>query len=159
MKELLELIENNPRYSIKKLAVMLGTDEEKVEEAIKTLEKDRVIISYKTLINWDKTDVQKVTAFIELKVRPQYEQGFDAIAEEIYKYEQVKTVWLMSGGFDLGLIVEGKTMKEVALFVAEKLAPMDTVVSTGTHFVLKTYKDCGVVFEKKFGDERGYVSL
>ena len=159
MRELLELIENNPKYTAAKLATMLGLETEKVEEAIKKLEKDRVILSYKTLINWDKTDVEKVTAFIELKVRPQFEQGFDAIAEEIYKYEQVKTVWLMSGGFDLGLIVEGKTMKEVALFVAEKLAPLDTVLSTGTHFVLKTYKDCGVIFDKKFGDERGYVSL
>ena len=159
MRELLELIENNPKYTAQKLATMLNMDVEKVEEAIKKLEKDRVILSYKTLINWDKTDAEKVTAFIELKVRPQFEQGFDAIAEEIYKYEQVKTVWLMSGGFDLGLIVEGKTMKEVALFVAEKLAPLDTVLSTGTHFVLKTYKDCGVIFDKKFGDERGYVSL
>ena len=159
MRELLELIENNPKYTAAKLATMLDMDVEKVEEAIKKLEKDRVILSYKTLINWDKTDAEKVTAFIELKVRPQFEQGFDAIAEEIYKYEQVKTVWLMSGGFDLGLIVEGKTMKEVALFVAEKLAPLDTVLSTGTHFVLKTYKDCGVIFDKKFGDERGYVSL
>jgi len=159
MNELLEVIENNPKHTAAKLATMLGMETEKVEEAIKKLEKDRVILSYKTLINWDKTDVEKVTAFIELKVRPQFEQGFDAIAEEIYKYDQVKTVWLMSGGFDLGLIVEGKTMKEVALFVAEKLAPLDAVVSTGTHFVLKTYKDCGVVFEKKFGDERGYVSL
>ncbi len=159
MKELLEIIENNSRISAEKIAVMLDMKCEDVEKIIKKYEEERVILGYKTLVNWEKTDVEKVTAFIELKVTPQFEQGFDAIAAKIYKYEQVKTVWLMSGSFDIGLIVEGKNMKDVALFVAEKLAPMNQVISTGTHFVLRTYKDCGVVFDKKTGDERGIVSL
>lgn len=159
MKELLDVIENNSRISAEKIAVMLDMKCEDVEKIIKRYEEERVILGYKTLINWEKTDAEKVTAFIELKVTPQFEQGFDAIAAKIYKYEQVKTVWLMSGNFDIGLIIEGKNMKEVALFVAEKLAPMNQVISTGTHFVLRTYKDSGVVFNKKAGDERGIVSL
>ena len=159
MKELLDIIENNSRISAEKIAVMLDMKCEDVEKIIKKYEEERVILGYKTLINWEKTDVDKVTAFIELKVTPQFEQGFDAIAAKIYKYEQVKTVWLMSGSFDIGLIIEGKNMKDVALFVAEKLAPMNQVISTGTHFVLRTYKDSGVVFDKKIGDERGSVSL
>lgn len=159
MKELLDIIENNSRISAEKIAVMLDMKCEDVEKIIKKYEEERVILGYKTLINWEKTDVDKVTAFIELKVTPQFEQGFDAIAAKIYKYEQVKTVWLMSGSFDIGLIIEGKNMKDVALFVAEKLAPMNQVISTGTHFVLRTYKDSGVVFDKKIGDERGIVSL
>ena len=159
MNELLNIIENNSRISAEKIAVMLDMKCEDVEEVIKKYEQERIIMGYKTLINWEKTDAEKVTAFIELKVTPQFEQGFDAIAAKIYKYEQVKTVWLMSGSFDIGLIIEGKTMKEVALFVAEKLAPMNQVISTGTHFVLRTYKDCGVIFDKKIGDERGFVSL
>ena len=159
MKKLLDIIENNSRISAEKIAVMLDMKCEDVEKIIKKYEEERVILGYKTLINWEKTDVDKVTAFIELKVTPQFEQGFDAIAAKIYKYEQVKTVWLMSGSFDIGLIIEGKNMKDVALFVAEKLAPMNQVISTGTHFVLRTYKDFGVVFDKKTGDERGIVSL
>ncbi len=159
MNELLNILENNSRLSAEKIAVMLDMKSEEVEAVIKKYEEERIIMGYKTLVNWEKTDAEKVTAFIELKVTPQFEQGFDAIAAKIYKYEQVKTVWLMSGSFDIGLIVEGKSMKDVALFVAEKLAPMNQVISTGTHFVLRTYKDCGVVFNKKIGDERGFVSL
>ena len=159
MKELLNIIENNSHISAEKIAVMLDMKCEDVEKIIKKYEEERVILGYKTLVNWEKTDAEKVTAFIELKVTPQFEQGFDSIAAKIYNYEQVKTVWLMSGSFDIGLIVEDKNMKDVALFVAEKLAPMNQVISTGTHFVLGTYKDCGVVFDKKTGDERGYVSL
>lgn len=159
MNELLNILENNSRLSAEKIAVMLDMKSEEVEAVIKKYEEERIIMGYKTLVNWEKTDAEKVTAFIELKVTPQFEQGFDAIAAKIYKYEQVKTVWLMSGSFDIGLIVEGKSMKDVALFVAEKLAPMNQVISTGTHFVLRTYKDCGVVFDKKIGDERGFVSL
>lgn len=159
MKELLSILENNPRASEETIAAMLNTDVGAVSAAIKQYEKNNVIMGYKTLINWENTDAEKVTAFIELKVTPQRGQGFDKIAERIYQYDKVKTLWLMSGSFDIGLIIEGKTMKDVALFVAEKLAPMEQIISTGTHFVLRVYKDSGTVFGKVTPDERGSVSL
>lgn len=156
---ILELLEESCRYSPQDMAVMLGTDVEVVTEAIKALEDEKIICGYKTLINWDKVESKElVTALIEVKVTPQRGEGFDKIAQRIYNYKEVKSVYLMSGGFDLTVIVEGKTMKEVAYFVGQKLAPLETVLSTGTHFVLKKYKDHGIPFEETKKDERMMIS-
>ena len=142
-----------------KIAQMLGITEERVNDEIKKLEKDNVIVGYKTLINWDKTEIEVVDAIIELRVTPQRGEGFDKIAERIYKYPQVKSLYLMSGAYDLGVIIEGKTMKEVALFVAQKLAPMDSIISTATHFILKKYKEEGIVFNDDEKDTRQVITL
>ena len=157
--KILELIEQNSRYSAADIALMLGLEEQEVVDSIKEMEKDKIICGYKTLINWDKVEHREVvTALIEVKVTPQRGEGFDKIAERIYRFSEVKAVYLMSGGFDLTVIIEGKTMKEVALFVGQKLAPLDAVLSTGTHFVLNKYKDHGVIFEEIKKDERMIVS-
>ena len=159
MDEILEILEKNGRASEQDIARMLGKSVEEIRAAIKKFEDDNVIVGYNTLINWEKSDTETVTALIELKVTPQRGQGFDKVAERIYRYPQVKACYLMSGGFDLTVIIEGKSMKEVALFVAEKLAPLEAVLSTATHFVLKKYKDKGVIFEDKGGDDREAVIL
>ena len=157
--KILELLEQNSRYSAADIALMLGLEEQEVVDSIKEMEKDKIICGYKTLINWDKVEHREVvTALIEVKVTPQWGEGFDKIAERIYRFSEVKAVYLMSGGFDLTVIIEGKTMKEVALFVGQKLAPLDAVLSTGTHFVLNKYKDHGVIFEEIKKDERMIVS-
>ena len=137
MEEILEILEHNSKASADEIAVMLGLPVEEVAAAIKKYEADKVIVGYSTLINWDKTQKEKVTALIEVKVTPQRGLGFDKIADRIYKYPEVTACYLMSGGFDLTVIIEGRTMKEVALFVSEKLAPLESVLSTATHFVLK----------------------
>lgn len=159
MDEILEILEKNGRASEQEIARMLGKSVEEVRTAIKKLEEDNIIVGYNTLINWEKSDTETVTALIELKVTPQREQGFDKVAERIYRYPQVNACYLMSGGFDLTVIIEGKSMKEVALFVAEKLAPLEGVLSTATHFVLKKYKDKGVIFEEKSKDDREALIL
>ncbi len=142
-----------------KIAQMLGVTEEEVSSEIDSLERDNVIVGYKALINWDKTDEEVVNAIIELRVTPQRGEGFDKIAERIYKYPQVKSLYLMSGAYDLGVIIEGKTMREVALFVAQKLAPMDSILSTATHFILKKYKEEGIVFNDDEKDTRQVITL
>ncbi|MBR0089276.1 MAG: Lrp/AsnC family transcriptional regulator, partial [Clostridia bacterium] len=148
MDEILKILDKEKNnISRAKIAQMLGTDKAEVAEAIERLEKENVIVGYKTIVNWDKTDREVVTALIDLRITPQRGEGFDKVAERIYKYPQVKSLYLMSGAYDLSVTIEGKTMKEVALFVAQKLAPMDSVISTATHFVLKKYKDEGIVFE------------
>lgn len=157
-EELLKLIEKNHKLNIKDIAVMLCVDETTVMNEISNMEKEKIICGYHTLINWDKTSTEKVTALIELKVTPQRGQGFDKIAERIYNFDQVNSVYLMSGGFDLTVIIEGKTMKEVAMFVSEKLAPMDAVLSTATHFVLKKYKDHGTVLAGTSKSERMVIT-
>ncbi len=159
MDEILEILEKNARASVEEIALMLDKSVEEVKETIKKLEEDNVIVGYNTLINWDRSSKENVTALIEVKVTPQRGQGFDKVAERIYQYPQVKACYLMSGGFDLTVIIEGKDMKEVALFVAEKLAPLESVLSTATHFVLKKYKDEGVIFEKKNKDDREALIL
>ncbi len=159
MKQILEILEKNSHLSPEQIAVMLDRDVEAVKKEIVDLEERGVIVGYQTLVDWDKAETERVTAFIELRVTPQRGEGFDKIAERIYQYDQVKTVWLMSGSFDIGLICEGKSMKEVALFVAEKLAVMPSVISTGTHFVLKTYKQSGIIYDKPQKDERSVISL
>lgn len=159
MKQILEILERNSHITPEQIAIMLDRNVNDVKKEICKLEENGVIVGYKTLVDWEKAESERVTAFIELRVTPQRGEGFDKIAERIYQYEQVKTVWLMSGSFDIGLICEGKSMKEVALFVAEKLAPMPFVISTGTHFVLKTYKDSGIIYDKPHKDERSVITL
>lgn len=157
--EILRLIENNSRLTANDIAVMLGEDEKVVATTIREMEKAQIICGYNTLINWDHTDRHDiVTALIEVRVTPQRGEGFDKVAERIYQFNEVKSVYLMSGGFDFTVIIEGKTMKEVAMFVGQKLAPLESVLSTATHFVLKKYKDYGVIFEDEKKDERMMVS-
>lgn len=157
--ELLCILAENCRLTNEQIAVMLGTTEAEVSEAIKELEERNIVLGYPALIDWEKTDEDVVMAYIEVKVTPQRGQGFDRVAERIYQYPQVKTCILMSGGFDLFVVVEGKSMKEVALFVAEKLATIESVLSTATHFVLKKYKEKGVIYEQKYKDNREAVVL
>ena len=157
-KEILYYIEKNSRANLGELAVLLGTDEVTVANEIAEMEKDKVICGYHTLIDWDKTSVDKTTALIEVRVTPQRGQGFDNIAERIYNYPEVQSVYLISGAYDLLVILEGKTLKEVASFVSDKLSTLDTVISTATHFILKKYKDDGIILAKKSKDERMLVT-
>ena len=157
--EILRLLESNSRLTADDIAVMIGKDVATVRAAITEMENAQIICGYNTLINWEHTDCNEVvTALIEVIVTPQRGEGFDKVAERIYQYNEVKSVYLMSGGFDFTVIIEGKTMKEVALFVGQKLAPLESVLSTATHFVLKKYKDYGVVFEEEKKDGRMIVS-
>lgn len=160
MEEILEILEKNSKYNEEEIAIMTGKTVEEVKNAIKKYEEDNVIVGYTTLINWDKTSKDSVVALIEVKVTPQRGEGFDKVAERIYRFSQVRACYLMSsGGFDLNVIVEGKSMKEVALFVAEKLAVQESVLSTSTHFILKRYKDKGTIFEKKVRDNREAIII
>ena len=159
MEQILEILEKDSRITPEQIAVMLDKDPAAVAAAIKSYEQDGTIVGYKTLVNWEKTMKESVTAFIELKVTPQFGEGFDKIAKKIYQHDCVRSIYLMSGGFDLAVTVEGRTLKEVALFVSERLAPMDSVISTSTHFVLKKYKDYGVVFAQEPEDERRMITL
>ncbi|MBR1758043.1 MAG: Lrp/AsnC family transcriptional regulator [Lachnospiraceae bacterium] len=143
-EEILKILDRNSRVSAADIASMLGVNEDLVQFEIAKMEAEQVICGYPTLINWEKTDSEKVTALIEVKVTPQRGQGFDRIAKRIYQYEEVDAVYLMSGGFDLTVIIEGKNIREVAQFVSDKLAPMEAVISTATHFVLKKYKEHGM---------------
>ena len=159
MKKILELLERDAKLTAEQVAVMLDRDPIAVAAQIKDFEEKHIIVGYKTVVNWENTDHEPVSAMIELKVTPQRGEGFDEVAKRIYQYEEVASVYLMSGGFDLTVIIEGKTMKEVALFVAEKLAPMEQVLSTATHFVLKKYKVDGVILNDKPEDTREVISL
>lgn len=154
MEKLLRLLEKNARLSNAELAVMLNTDEETVAKEIAALEKEGVIRGYKALIDWDRTDREYVTALIELRITPKKDTGFDGIAEKIMKFEEVETICLMSGGFDLMVMVNGRTFKDVAMFVAKRLSSLDSVVSTATHFVLRRYKEKNVLFLSEEKDER-----
>ncbi len=159
MDEILEILEKNARASEEEIALMLNKSVDEVRQTIKKLEEENVIVGYNTLINWEKSSKETVIALIEVKVTPQRGQGFDKVAERIYRYPQVKACYLMSGGFDLTVIIEGNSMKEVALFVAEKLAPLESVLSTATHFVLKKYKEEGITFEQSDKDDREALIL
>ena len=143
---LLKLLEENPRLTVAQLAQMADIPLTEAEATIHECEQNHTILGYRTMIDWDKTDLEAVTAFIEVKLQPQRGEGFDRIAERIYQYDEVESVYLMSGSFDLTVIISGRTLKEVAMFVATKLAPMEGVTATATHFVLKKYKDQGVEF-------------
>ena len=152
--EMLTVIERNSRINIKELAVLLDSEETLIANEIQDMETEGVICGYHTLIDWSKTSGERVNALIEVKVSPQRGIGFDSIAERIYKYPEVNSVYLMSGGFDLMVIIEGRTMQDVAGFVTMKLSTLDTVLSTSTHFILKKYKDYGTVLAKKREDIR-----
>lgn len=155
---ILDVLEKNSRIDLADLALMLGESEAAVANEIADMEKEHIICGYNTLIDWDKTGRDMVTALIEVKVTPQRGNGFDAIAERIYNYDEVNSLYLMSGNFDLTVIIEGKTMKDVALFVSSKLASLESVLSTSTHFVLKKYKDHRTVLDAPHKDERMLVS-
>ena len=152
-EELLAIIEKNSRIDLKELAVILGTDEATVANEIAKMEQEHIICGYHTLI-----DIEKVSALIEVRVTPQRGQGFDSIAERIYKYPEVRSVYLMSGAYDLMVILEGKTLREVSNFVSDKLSTLDSVLSTATHFILKKYKDHGTAFATKKEDEREMIT-
>lgn len=155
MDKILKLLEDDATLTAKQIAVMLDKEVGDIKKAISAYEKDGVILGYKTIIDWDKTDREYVTALIEVKLTPQKDLGFDRVAEKIYGYPEVQSLYLMSGAYDLAVFIEGKTMKEVAYFVAQKLAPIDSVISTATHFVLRKYKDKGVVYGGIEEDLRG----
>ncbi|MBQ4220206.1 MAG: Lrp/AsnC family transcriptional regulator [Butyrivibrio sp.] len=157
-EEILTIIEKNSRINVQELSVLIGSEEITVANELKALEDEGVICGYHTMVDWSKTSIDKVNALIEVKVTPQRGIGFDNIAERIYKYPEVKSVYLMSGGFDLMVILEGKTLQEVAGFVNNKLATLDTVLSTATHFILKKYKDHGTILTRKYEDTREKIT-
>ena len=159
MESLLDLLDKHGNLSIEEMATMLDRSSDEVAAELDEYKKAGIIVGNKLIINWHKTAREFVTALIEVKVTPQFGRGFDEIAERFYQYSQVKSVYLMSGGFDIALIIEGRTLTEVALFVAQKLAPMDTVISTATHFVLKKYKEDGLMLELPKHDERQVISF
>ena len=153
-ERILAIIEKNSRIDISELAVIMGEPEIEVANELKKLEEEGIICGYHTMIDWEKTNLVKVTALIEVRVTPQRGQGFDNIAERIYKYPEVNSVYLISGGYDLLITLEGRSLKEVSQFVSDKLSPLESVLSTATHFILKKYKDHGTILAKKSADER-----
>ncbi len=153
-EQLLQIIEKNSRIDIAELAVILGAEEIDIANELKKMEEEGIICGYHTLIDWEKTTIEKVSALIEVRVTPQRGQGFDSIAERIYKYPEVNAVYLISGGYDLLVSLEGKSLKDVSGFVSDKLSTLDSVLSTATHFILKKYKDHGTILGKKKVDER-----
>ena len=157
-EEILRLLEKNSRIDIKEIAILVGKTETEVANEIAQMEKEGIIRGYYTSINWDNTNDERVSALIEVKVTPQRGIGFDKIAERISKFDEVKSVYLMSGGFDFTVILEEKTMKEIAQFVTSKLSTLDEVLNTATHFVLKKYKDYGVTMMEEHKDERMLVT-
>jgi DNA-binding Lrp family transcriptional regulator len=159
MDKILKALEDNATLTPEQLAVMFNKEQGEIKDLIRKYEADGVILGYKAMIDWDKTDREYVTALIEVKMTPQRDRGFDRVAEKIYNYPEVQSLYLMSGGYDLCLVIEGKTMKEVAYFVAQKLAPIEYVISTATHFVLRKYKDKGVIYGAEQVDERGFGNL
>lgn len=157
-EKILTIIEKNCRIEVKELAAMLGVTEVDIMNEMEQMEKEGVICGYHTLIDWEKTSVDKVNALIEVRVTPQRGRGFDSIAERIYNYPEVHAVYLISGGYDLLISLEGKSLKEISNFVSDKLSALDSVLSTATHFILKKYKDHGTVLGKQEIDERMQVT-
>ncbi len=155
----LKILADDARCTVEDISTMTGMSEEEVKKNIKELEEAGIIRGYKTVIDWEKLDNASVSALIELKVIPQEEYGFEKIAETVMKYREVETVYLMSGSYDLTVIVKGKTFQEVAMFVAKELATMHGVTSTATHFVLRRYKELDVVLVGEDKDDRGAYSL
>ena len=159
MKEkILNYIEKNSRVDLKELAVLLGMEPVDVANALEEMEKEGIICGYHTLIDWDKVTEDRVNALIEVRVTPQRGRGFDDIAERIYKYPEVEACYLMSGGYDLMIFLEGKSLKQVSTFVTEKLSTLESVMSTTTHFILRKYKDHGTIMHQKYEDERMIVT-
>ena len=153
-EKILDILEKNAKLGASEIAAMLGEDEERVAAEIERLEEEHVICGYRTVINWNRTDEEKADAFIEVKVSPQRGVGFDQIAERIWQYPEVSSIQLISGSFDFAVFIQGRSMREVAMFVSEKLSTIDGVLSTSTQFVLKNYKDHGILIEGPKKDER-----
>lgn len=153
-EKILGYIEKNSRVDMKELAVLLGMNEVDVANELAAMEAEGIICGYHTLIDWDKVTEDRVSALIEVRVTPQRGKGFDDIAERIYKYPEVEATYLISGGYDLLVILEGKSLRQISTFVSEKLSTLDSVISTATHFVLKKYKDHGTIMHQKYEDER-----
>ena len=151
---ILNILTEDARTPISQIAVMLGEDEAKIADTIARLERQRIILKYPALVNWERVDVDRVEAMIEVRVTPQRGEGFEAIAEQIYRFDEVSSVYLMSGGYDLLVNMKARTMRQLALFVAEKLSTIEHVISTATHFVLRKYKDQGVVMDESEEDLR-----
>ena len=157
MKKLLQLLEDDCTLTHAQLASMSGLTEAEVAAAIKKYEEERVILGYTAIVDWDRTDRESVTALIEVNVTPQRGEGFDRVAQRIYQYDEVESVYLMSGSFDLTVIISGRSLKEVALFVGEKLAPLEDDTGTATHFILKKYKEKHLIFQKQEVQEERFV--
>ena len=153
-EKILTFIEKNSRIDLKELAIILGVDEAAVVNELQKMEEEHIICGYHTLIDWDKTGIEKVTALIEVRVTPQRGMGFDKVAERIYNYPEVNSVYLISGSFDFMVTIEGRTLREVSQFVSDKLSPLESVLSTKTNFILKKYKDHGTVMAEQKKDER-----
>src|SRR6478736_5183239 len=156
--KVLNLLKEDARRTPALLSTLLGESEDKIKNAVAQLEQDHVIVKYATIVNWSKVDDEKVTALIEVQITPERGRGFDAIAERIYLYPEVKSVYLMSGAYDLLVEIEGSTLKAVAAFVSNKLSSIDRVLSTKTHFILKKYKQDGIIFEDHEDDQRLLIS-
>jgi DNA-binding Lrp family transcriptional regulator len=159
LKEILKILEKDSRTTTKQIATMTGSSEDEVAKLIKKAEAERTILKYKTMINWDKVGDEQVRALIEVKVTPQRDVGFDSIAERIYRFPQAHTVYLVSGTYDLAVLVIGRSMHEIADFVTQKLAPIEGVQGTATHFLLKRYKEDGEILEEGEGNKRQPVIL
>lgn len=156
-KKLLSLLEDDCTLTHAQLASLAGISEEEAAAEIKRCEDDKIILGYKGIVDWDRTDRESVTALIEVKVTPQRGEGFDRVAERIYQYDEVESVYLMSGAFDLCVIISGRSLKEVAQFVGERLSPLEDVTGTATHFILKKYKEKHLIFEKREEQEREFI--
>ena len=157
MKKLLQLLEEDCTLTHEQLAAMTGMTVEEVKADIKKFEDDKVILGYKAIVDWDQTDRESVTALIEVNIIPQRNEGFDRVAERIYQYDEVESVYLMSGSYDLTVIISGRTLKEVAQFVGQRLAPLEGVTGTATHFILKKYKEKRLIFKKHEEQERELI--
>lgn len=159
LKEILKILENDARISAEKIATMTGTPVDEVKKLIKKAESDRTILKYKTMINWEKVGDEQVWALIEVKITPQRDVGFDAIAERVYRFPEARTAYLVSGTYDMAVLVRGRTMHEISDFVAHKLAPIEGVQGTVTHFLLKRFKEAGEILAKKETTRRQPVIL
>ena len=155
--KLLRLLEEDCTLNTAQLAAAADMSEDAVKAEIREMENDRIILGYKAIVDWDRTQLESVTALIEVKVTPQRGEGFDRVAERIYQYDEVESIYLMSGAFDLTVIISGRTLKEVAQFVGEKLATIEDVTGTATHFILRKYKEKHLIFEKKEQQERELI--
>ena len=157
MEKLLELLEQDCTLTTDQLALAAGLSEEEVKAAIRKYEDERIVLGYQAIIDWDRVRKETVTALIEVNVVPQSADGFDRIAERIYQYDEVESMYLMSGAFDLTVIISGRTLREVALFVSERLSTIQGVTGTATHFILKKYKEKHLVFRPQDPEEREYI--
>jgi len=159
MKEILEILEKDARTTPEQISTMTNIPLAEVEKAIKKAEEERTIVKYKTMVNWQRLGMEQVWAMIEVRLQPQRDVGFDVIAERIYRFPQVRSAYLVSGGYDLAVLVMGKTMEEVATFVAQKLAPLEGVQGTVTHFLLKRFKEDGEILDGQEDSKRLPLTL